>query len=122
MLQRQHVAMDCYKDALAIPVCAPTMKLMKKAAPYLLGSLLLGLMAKDVLAQTPPYSPPWRETPHQQFRDMSPEERERLREEREQWRKERREQWQQLSPEERHQLRRDIREAGRFYRRGPWRD
>lgn len=113
--------MDCYKGGLAFAGCGPTMKLMKKAAPVLLCSLL-GLLAMGVSAQPQSYSPPWREVPHERFRDRVPEERERLREEREQWRKERREQWQQLSPEERHQLRRDIREAGRFYRRGPWRD
>lgn len=41
---------------------------------------------------------------------------------REQWREERRqrrEAWREMSPEERHQLRRDIRDAGRYYRRGP---
>jgi len=49
---------------------------------------------------------------------MSSEQRERW----QQWREERQRQrydtWREMSVEERHQLRRDIREAGRLYRRG----
>lgn len=49
------------------------------------------------------------------WRDMPPEQREQLRDEHRQ----RREAWREMSPEERHQLRRDIRDAGRYYPRGP---
>jgi Spy/CpxP family protein refolding chaperone len=49
------------------------------------------------------------------WRELTPEQREQMREERRQ----RREAWQQMSPEERHQLRRDIRDAGQaLYPRG----
>jgi hypothetical protein len=49
------------------------------------------------------------------MRELSPDQREQVREERRQ----RRETWQQMSPEERHQLRRDIRDAGQtLYPRG----
>lgn len=51
----------------------------------------------------------------EQMREMSPEQREQMREARQQ----RRETWQQMSPEDRHQLRRDIRDAGQtLYPRG----
>jgi hypothetical protein len=53
--------------------------------------------------------------PHTPMRDLSPEQRDQVREERRQ----RREAWQQMSPEDRHQLRRDIRDAGQtLYPRG----
>lgn len=52
--------------------------------------------------------------PQHDWRDASPDQREQWREERRQ----RRDAWRELSPEERHQLRRDIRDAGRMYRRG----
>jgi uncharacterized membrane protein len=49
---------------------------------------------------------------------LSSEERERMRD----TRQERRDAWRQMSPEDRHQLRRDIRDAGRtLYPRGPQR-
>ena len=52
---------------------------------------------------------------HQPMRDLSPEQREQMREARQQ----RRDAWQQMSPEDRHQLRRDIRDAGQtLYPRG----
>ena len=50
---------------------------------------------------------------------MTLEQRERLQEWREERHRQRFEAWREMSIEERHQLRRDIREAGRFYRRGP---
>jgi hypothetical protein len=51
----------------------------------------------------------------QRMRELSPEQREQVREARQQ----RRDTWQQMSPEDRHQLRRDIRDAGQtLYPRG----
>lgn len=52
--------------------------------------------------------------PLRDWRDASPDQREQWRDERRQ----RRDAWRDMSPEERHQLRRDIRDAGRMYRRG----
>jgi hypothetical protein len=50
---------------------------------------------------------------------MSSEQRERWQQWREERQRQRYETWREMSVEERHQLRRDIREAGRLYRRGP---
>lgn len=99
---------------------------MKKSGLILL-LLCLGATALTALAQGMPPPPGYpgggygqmqRQPPHD-WHEMSPEERERLREER---RQQRREAWREMSPEERHQLRRDIRDAGRLYRRGQFRD
>ena len=94
---------------------------MKKSARHLL-LLCLAATAFPVAAQAePPPSPPGYDYPGQMqrplrdWRDASPDQREQWREERRQ----RRDAWREMSPEERHQLRRDIRDAGRFYRRGP---
>jgi Spy/CpxP family protein refolding chaperone len=103
---------------------------MKKSVHFL---LLLCLVASAFSAvaeglQPPPPPPGYagggygqmqRQRPQYDWREMSPEERERLREER---RQQRRDAWREMSPEERHQLRRDIRDAGRLYRRGQFRD
>ena len=66
--------------------------------------------------QEPPYPPGYfGQEQRVPMRELTPEQREQVREERRQ----RHEAWQQMSPEERHQLRRDIRDAGKaLYPRG----
>jgi len=72
--------------------------------------------ALPAAAQDAPLSPGmYGQMQRQPMRDLSPEQREQMREARQQ----RRDAWQQMSPEDRHQLRRDIRDAGQtLYPRG----
>ncbi|MFN3883681.1 MAG: hypothetical protein ACK4Q4_02850 [Rhodocyclaceae bacterium] len=87
----------------------------------LLGCAMLGTAQAQGAPPLPPVQPGPHEAPRGSWRDLTPKQRERWRE----WREERRQQrdfLREMSPEERHQLRRDIREAGRFYRRGPRRE
>jgi hypothetical protein len=100
------------------------MIVMKNLAHVL---ILLGCAAGMVaaLAQAAPPPPPQPapyEVPRGPWRDLAPEQRERWREWHDERRQERRDAWREMSPEERHQLRRDIRDAGKFYRRGPRHD
>lgn len=84
----------------------------------------LFLLAASSLARAqdvPPAGPPWQhgQMPRMQMQQLSPEQRERMRERMREERRLRHESWQQMSPEERHQLRRDIRDAGaNLYPRG----
>jgi Spy/CpxP family protein refolding chaperone len=86
---------------------------MKKS----LANFLLCLAALPARGQEAPPFPPGYFGQEQRvpMRELTPEQREQVREERRQ----RHEAWQQMSPEERHQLRRDIRDAGKaLYPRG----
>ena len=124
MLPPLLTAKDCYKDWLAFAVRRPTMTGMKKAWQVFLLLACLSCAA-SALAQDapvrryPPAPPPYPEVPHRPYAEMTLEQRERLQEWREERHRQRFEAWREMSIEERHQLRRDIREAGRFYRRGP---
>jgi hypothetical protein len=114
------------QSTLTPAVAAPYNAAMKKSVHSLV-LLCFAATAFSVAAQAEPPPPPpgypgygygnpgQMQRPLRDWRDASPDQREQWREER---RQQRREAWREMSPEERHQLRRDIRDAGRFYRRG----
>jgi hypothetical protein len=120
MLRMPGAAKDCYK-ARAPRALARTYNAGMKKSVHLLAVLCLAVTAFAAVAQSAPPPPPpgygqMQRMPLRDWRELSPEQREQLREER---RQQRREAWREMSPEERHQLRRDVRDAGRLYPRGP---
>jgi Spy/CpxP family protein refolding chaperone len=99
---------------------------MKKPASLILlvsclASAASALAEGEPARAVPPVAVPLPDyqAPHRPFAEMSSEQRERWQQWREERQRQRYETWREMSVEERHQLRRDIREAGRLYRRGP---